>query len=295
MNLDELAQKYGGSPVQSGSSKFDELAQKYGGVAAEAVAEPARKSTIGSEIVRGGKQLASSVRTGFGALTGSPEEAAIAGVARGQAIGEEAGEGASLEAVKKAYQERGLLSAAGEVASQIPRALAGQVPQLAAMAGGAKLGAMAGTAVAPGVGTVVGGVLGAGSTLLPQFFGSNVERQASEQMAKDQPVQIDRGAAGAAAAGQAAIESAGTAFVLGKRIVKGVLGIADDAALTTAKAQQAMTKAAERSIAAAAGRGVAKGAVVEIPVEIAQSVLERAQAGLDVTSPEALSEYGEVA
>ncbi len=257
--------------------------------------KPEKKSTIGSELVRGGKQLVSSIRTGAGALTGSPEEAAIAGVARGQAIGEEAGEGASLEAVKKAYQERGLLSAAGEVASQIPRALAGQVPQLAAMAGSAKLGAMAGTAVAPGPGTVIGGVLGAGASLLPQFFGSNIERQAAEQMAKDQAVRIDRGAAGAAAAGQAAIESAGTAFVLGKRIVKGVLGVADDAALASAKAQQAMTSAAQRSLAAAAGRGVAKGAVIEIPVEIAQSVIERAQAGLDVTSPEALSEYGEVA
>lgn len=295
MNLDELAQKYGGSPVQSGSSKFDELAQKYGGSAVKVESTPERKSTIGSELVRGGKQLVSSIRTGAGALTGSPEEAAIAGVARGQAIGEEAGEGASLEAVKKAYQERGLLSAAGEVASQIPRALASQVPQLAAMAGSAKLGAMAGTAVAPGPGTVIGGVLGAGASLLPQFFGSNIERQAAEQMAKDQAVQIDRGAAGAAAAGQAAIESAGTAFVLGKRIVKGVLGVADDAALASAKAQQAMTSAAQRSLAAAAGRGVAKGAVVEIPVEIAQSVIERAQAGLDVTSPEALSEYGEVA
>lgn len=257
--------------------------------------EAPRRSTIGSELVRGGKQLASSIRTGVGALTGSPEEAAAAGVARSQAIGEEAGEGASFEAVKKAYEKDGLLSAAGEVASQIPRALAGQVPQLAAMAGGAKLGAMAGTAVAPGPGTIIGGVLGAGATLLPQFFGSNVERQAAEQMAKDQPVQIDRTSAGAAAAGQAAIESAGTAFVLGKRIVKGVLGIADDAALSTAKAQQAMTQAAERSLAAAAGRGVAKGVATEIPVEIASSVLERAQAGLDVTSPEALAEYGEVA
>jgi len=265
-----------------------------GGPSFELEPEPTRKSTIGSELVRGGKQLASSVRTGVGALTGSPEEAAQAGVARSQAIGEEAGEGASLEAVKKAYQERGLLSAAGEVASQIPRALAGQVPQLAAMAGSAKLGAMAGAPLGP-AGSVVGGVLGAGASLLPQFFGSNVERQASEQMAKDQPVQIDRGAAGAAAAGQAAIESAGTAFVLGKRIVKGVLGIADDAALTTVKAQQAMTQAAERSLAAAAGRGVAKGVATEIPVEIASSVLERAQAGLDVTSPEAMAEYGEVA
>ena len=256
--------------------------------------QEARKSTIGSELVRGGKQLASSIRTGAGALIGSPEEAAIAGVARSRAIGEEAGEGASLEAVKKAYQERGLLSAAGEVAGQIPRALAGQVPQLAAMAGTAKLGAMAGAPLGP-VGAIGGGILGAGASLLPQFFGSNIERQAAEQMAKDEQVKIDRGAAGAAAAGQAAIEGAGTAFVLGKRIVKGVLGVADDAALTTAKAQQAMTKAAERSIAASAGRGIGKGALVEIPVEIAQSVLERAQAGLDVTSAEALSEYGEVA
>jgi len=269
------------------------IRQRFGLMDAEPEPE-VKKSTIGSELVRGGKQLASSVRTSVGALTGSPEEAAIAGVARSQAIGEEAGEGASFEAVKKAYQDKGLLSAAGEVATQIPRALAGQVPQLAAMAGGAKLGAMAGAPLGP-VGSVVGGALGAGATLLPQFFGSNVERQAAEQMAKDEQVKIDRGAAGAAAAGQAAIEGAGTAFVLGKRIVKGVLGVADDAALATAKAQQAMTKAAERSLAGAAGRGVAKGAVIEMPVEIAQSILERSQAGLDVTSPEALSEYGEVA
>jgi hypothetical protein len=260
-----------------------------------AAAEPQKKSTIGSEIVRGGKQLGSSVRTGIESLIQPAEEAAIAGVKRGQEISKEAGEGVSFEALKKAYEERGLLSAAGEVASQIPRALAGQVPQLAAMAGGAKLGAMAGTAVAPGPGTVVGGVLGAGATLLPQFFGSFQERQAAEQIAKGEQVKIDQSKAAMGAAGAAALESAGTAFVLGKRIVKGVLGVADDTALATAKAQQAMTQAAERSIAAAAGRGVAKGAVVEMPVEIAQSVIERAQAGLDVTSPEALAEYGETA
>jgi hypothetical protein len=262
---------------------------------ATAAVEPQKKSTIGSELVRGGKQVISSARTGIESLLGSPEDAAVAGIKRGEEIGKEAGEGVSFEALKKAYEDRGLLSAAGEAVGQIPRALAGQGANLAAMAGGARLGAMAGTAVAPGIGTFVGGALGAGATLLPQFFGSNVERQASEQIEKGEPVQIDRAAAGAAAAGQAAIEGAGTAFVLGKRIVKGVLGVADDAALATTKAQQAMTQAAERSLAAAAGRGVAKGIATEIPVEIAQSVIERAQAGLDVTSPEALSEYGEVA
>jgi len=45
MNLDDLAKKYGGSPVQSGSSKFDELAQKYGGIAVEGGPEEPKKDT----------------------------------------------------------------------------------------------------------------------------------------------------------------------------------------------------------------------------------------------------------
>lgn len=252
-----------------------------------------KKSTIGSELVRGGKQLASSIQTGAEALFGTPEEAALAGLERGRRISEEAGEGVSLEAIKRAYEKEGLLSAAGEVAGQIPRALAGQGAQLAAMAAAAKAGAMAGTPFGP-AGTVIGGALGAGASLLPQFLGANVERQVQEQIEAGQAPKVDLGRAGAAAAGQAAIEGAGTAFVLGKRVVKGVLGIADDAALATAKAQQEMVKAAERTMLQAAGRGAARGAT-EIPVEVAQQVLERAQAGLDVTSPEALSEYGEAA
>jgi polyhydroxyalkanoate synthesis regulator phasin len=260
--------------------------------------KPPAESTVLGEIVRGGKQLASSVRTGLGSLT-APEEAALAGLERGEKIAAEAGEGPSFAAVRKAYEERGFLPAAGEVASQIPRAVAGQLPQLAAMAGGARLGAMAGAGigsivpvVGTGAGALVGGVLGAGATLLPQFMGANVERQAKEQLERGEPISIDRTKAYGAAAGQAAVESAGTAFVLGKRVVKGVLGITDDAALTTAKAQQELVKTAQRSLAASAGRGALRG-TAEIPVEIAQAVIERAQAGLDLTSPEAMEEYGE--
>ena len=252
-----------------------------------------KQSTIGSELIRGGKQVLSSARTGLESIL-SPEEAAKAGVARGEAISKEAGEGVSFDQVKKAYEDKGLLSAAGEAVSQIPRALAGQGANLATMAGGARLGAMAGTAVAPGLGTLVGGALGAGATLLPQFMGSNVERQASEQMEKGEPVKIDRTKAYSAAAAQAAIEGAGTAFTLGKRVVKGVLGVAEDAALTTAKSQAELVKAAERSLAGTLGRGAARGAT-EMPVEVAQQVLERAQAGLDLTSPDAIKEYGESA
>lgn len=256
-------------------------------------APPPKQSTIGSELVRGAKQVLSSGRTGLESIF-SPEEAAKAGVARSEAIGKEAGEGVGFEPVKKAYQEKGLLSAAGEAVSQIPRALAGQGANLATMAGGARLGAMAGSAVAPGLGTVIGGALGAGATLLPQFMGSNVERQAAEQTEKGEPVSIDRTKAYSAAAAQAALEGAGTAFTLGKRVVKGVLGVAEDAALTTAKSQAELVKAAERSLAGTLGRGAAKG-TAEMPVEVAQQILERAQAGLSLTSPDAIKEYGESA
>ena len=269
-------------------------AQVVAAIRRQLAAQPApaapKESTIFGEVARGAKQLASSTRTGIGALV-SPEEAARAGVERGQQIAAEAGEGPSLAALRKVYEERGLLPAAGELVSQIPRALAGQVPQLAAMAGGAKLGAMAGAPLGP-AGVIGGGILGAGATLLPQFFGANIERQAAEQMERGEPVKIDRGTAAAAAAGQAGIEAAGTAFVLGKRVVKGVLGIADDAGLATAKARADLVKAAERSRLGAAGRGAAVG-LAEIPVEVAQAVIERAQAGLDVLSPEAFTEYGE--
>jgi hypothetical protein len=125
-------------------------------------------------------------------------------------------------------------------------------------------------------------------------MGSNVERQASEQMDEGKDVSIDRTKAYSAAAGQAVLEGAGTAFTLGKRFVKGVLGVADDAALLTAKSQAELVKAAERSLAASAGRGVVRG-VAEMPVEVGQQILERYQAGLDLTSADALKEYGESA
>jgi len=53
---------------------------------------PPKESTFGSELVRGGKQLVSSARTGLESIF-SPEEAAKAGVARSEAIGREAGIG----------------------------------------------------------------------------------------------------------------------------------------------------------------------------------------------------------
>jgi len=252
---------------------------------------PAKKSTVGSELVRGGRQLLSGYQTGYEALSDA-EAAGLAGLQRQKEIAEQAGAGVSMEAVKQAYEDKGLFSAAGELIGQVPRAVAGQAANIGAMAGGARLGAMAGSAVMPGVGTLVGGAIGAGAALLPQFFGSNVERQVEAAQEAGKDIKVDRTAALGAAVAQAGMEGVGGAFAVGKRALGTILG-KDLIKAGGAKAEQELLAAANRSIASTLGRGAVRGAAAEMPVELAQQILERAQAGLSVADKDAISEYGD--
>ena len=254
------------------------------------VATPAPKeSTILGEAKRGFQEYFSPIKTTAGAIVGSPEEAAKAGVARSEKIAEETGEGPSVERLKRVYEERGLLPAAGQVLSDIPRLLAQQGTQIAATVGGAKVGAGIGAAVAGPPGALIGGGIGAIGASVPSIFGQAMQRQAATQIEEGKPVDISMGRAAAATAGSAALEAAGTAGVLGKSLVKRLLGVGDDAALAAAKSKEDLVKAARATIAG----GAVRGAAVEMPVEVAQSVLDRWQAGLDVTGDDALKEYGE--
>jgi len=257
--------------------------------------------TMGGEFGRSVESILSSLRTTGSAVFGDEEEAALAGLERQQKIGEEYGEGPSFERVKRAYEEDGLLSAAGEAVSQIPSAVAGQLPILGALGAGATAGQVA--IPVPGLGAAIG----AATVGVPLFFGSNIERQAETQQAEGVPVDISTGRALTAAVGQTALESAGAAATVGKGVIKSILKLADDAQLDSAAARnltgaalaklrgEAATPVTMGARAGAAGRGALTAAAVEIPTEIAQQVIERAQAGLDVLSPEALAEYGEAA
>lgn len=252
-------------------------------------------STIGGEFKRGAKGVVSALQTAGESITRSPEEAAIRGIERGQRIAEETGEGPSFERLKRVYEEKGLFDAGAQVLSDIPKVLAGQATNLAGMAGSAKLGAMAGSPLGP-VGSGVGAAVGAGAYLLPQFFGSNVERQAQEDIEQKRPVDIETGKALASATLQAGVEGAGTAFVLGGKLVKSILGIAPEAAAGSKAAQAALVQAAKARIAGGVAKDVSMGALrgtAEVPVEVAQAIIERAQAGLDVLSEDAIKEYGE--
>jgi hypothetical protein len=261
-------------------------------LAAQEAETPKKKTGIGAALSKGVESLISSGRTGISALMGSPEEAAKAGLARGEDMGQRYEDQVSLDKVKQAYAERGILPAAGEALSQIPAAIAEQVPNIGATLASARAGQAAGAAFGP-MGRVVGGLGGAALPGLTQMFGSNIERQAAEQQEAGRPISIDRTAAAAAAVPQAALDVAGTFIPLGGRLVSKLTGIPAEALLGKSAAQAA--KLADERLLATLAKGTAVGAAAEIPTEIAQQMLERAQAGLSLTSPDALAEYGETA
>lgn len=245
------------------------------------------KTGLGAALARGAESTLSSARTGLSALI-DPNAAAAAGLERGEDIDRRYASQVGWDKIKQAYEERGLLPAAGEVVRQVPYALAEQAPNIAATMGGAKIGAMAGSPFGP-VGAGIGAVAGAVAPSLVQQFGSNVERQAAEQQRAGQAVDVSRGAAAAAAAPQAALDVAATFIPMGRTLVGKVLGPNVAKALGTASAE----KLAQETLARTLLRGGATSIAAEVPTEIVQQMLERAQAGLPLTSADALAEYGE--
>ena len=253
---------------------------------------PKPKTGIGAAVSKGVESIISSGRTALGAATGDAEEAARAGLKRGEAMSRKYADQVSLQKVKDAYNKDGVLSAAGEALSQIPAALAEQAPNLAAMVGSARLGATAGSVLGP-VGATVGGIGGALLPSLIQQFGGNVERQAAEQQQARRPLSIDVGAAAAAAVPQAGLDVAGSLIPFGGRLVQKLTGIPMGALLS--RSAESAAKLADERLLTVLAKGVGVGALAEIPTEITQQMLERAQAGLSLSSPDALREYGETA
>jgi hypothetical protein len=143
---------------------------------------------------------------------------------------------------------------------------------LAAAATGAAVGS-----VVPGLGTLAGfsvGAIGGALSQVPFFWGGNRERQ-KEAIERGERVEIDEAAAALTAIPQALLDSIAERFQLLKLIPTKKL-------LTSGGF---FTRAA---------KGIVGGVTTEVPTEIGQSVLERAQAGLDIGSEEAIDEYIEV-
>jgi hypothetical protein len=265
--------------------------QLFGFVSSQIGLEPAApkpQEGITAALTGGFKRFLSTGQTALESF-GDASAAAQSGVERSQKLGEQYAPGASLDRVKQVYAERGLLPAAGEAISQIPSALAEQAPNMAAALGSARLGAMAGTAVAPGIGSVIGGLAGAAVPSLVQLFGANLERQAQEKNPE-----ISRLSALGAAVPGAALEVASTFIPLGRNLVGKLLGPNAERALARGS-NDAIEREARESLMASIAKGTSIGALAEIPTEVTQQMLERLQAGLSITDEEAQKEYGEAA
>lgn len=254
-------------------------------------AAPTPKTGLLAALGKGTESTLSQLHSGVSGLF-NPEEAAKAGVARGDALDKEYADQTSWKKVTDAYDKNGLLSAAGEVASQVPYALAEQAPNLATMAAGARLGALGGSFFGP-AGTVIGGGLGALAASGMQQYGGNIERQAKVQADKKQPINIDVPAAGGAAVVQGGLDVLGTMIPLGGKIVSKLTGIPLERLLSRGAAETA--KLADEKLLATVTKGLATGIAAEVPTEVAQQVLERAQAGLSLTDEDAMREYGQTA
>ena len=227
----------------------------------------------------------SSARTGIESLFGG-NAAVEAGLGRKAKLGEKYAEQPGFEQVKKAYEERGIFPAIGEYISQVPAALAEQAPQMAATIGTARVGGA--------FGGLPGAITGAVAPSFTQMYGGFLERQAEEQKARGEPVDVNRLTAGLAAVPAAALDVVATFIPLGRSLAGAVFGKNVERMLAKG-AEKGAENLAKESLGKSLAKGTAVGALAEIPTEVAQQMIERAQAGLSLVDKDALAEYGQTA
>jgi Large polyvalent protein associated domain 38 len=245
---------------------------------------------VGAAIKKGTEQMVGSSLTGIRSLFGNAPEAAREGAARNESIGQRYADQVGWDRVADKWNDPngGFFSAAGELARQVPLAIAEQAPNIAATLGSAATGAALGSTLGP-VGSVIGGGVGAFAPSFLQQLGGNVERQQEVT-----PGQINVGSAATAALPQAALDVAGTFIPMGKVVTGKVLGPTVTKYLERGGAEAA-EKLAKESLTKTLAKGTAVGAMAEIPTEVAQQMLERYQAGLSLTDADAQKEYMQTA
>jgi hypothetical protein len=151
---------------------------------------------------------------------------------------------------------------------------AGQtLPEMGATIGGGFLGGLAGATQGNPLSAGAGFIAGSTAVATPLFFGRNIQRQ-EQQVELGQLDEVNRMNAFMTAVPQALLNSVGDKILLTGR----ALGLRIPAS---------------QNLFVRIGQQGAAGAVVEAPTEIAQQMMERAQAGLPLDSEDAIAEYVE--
>ena len=191
-------------------------------------------------------------------------------------------------AIPEAFQKEGLGAAAETTYKAIRDAAGRSLPAMVPTVGGSAMGAYLGTFGGPAApitvpaGAIIGGVLSS----TPMFAGTNIERRIEEKT----PGPLVTPEVYTTGFGQAALDEAAAALTLGTSVVSRI------ARRPIGKVTEPhLVRLAEESLLKTTGKGGLRGMASEMPTEVAQQILERKQAGLDLTSEDALREYGEAA
>jgi hypothetical protein len=247
--------------------------------------EQPKEATIGGEVAKGFERMGSAYQTLAGTITGDTEAATRAAMKREEELTQRRGQARGLKETTEAFERDGVVAAGAEVASQVPQALAGQTANLVTMGAGAKTGTLLGAPLGP-VGASIGAALGAIATQIVPFYEQNLISQLRAQEERGEPVDLNRAKAAAYATLQSSAEVGGTVLAFGKRLIGGIIGTKP-----AAEATDALVKAAQQSLLAASGKGAVRATGAELPVEVAQNILQRHQAGESLTNEDALEDY----
>ena len=239
---------------------------------AERFADDQQKTALGRGLTRSGDVMVS----GFGSATeGVGKLLGLEGLEQAgadAALGAEASQQRAARSATRRQDVEGIGSGLSYAAETFGESAG---PMGLGIAAGAGAGALAGAGFF-GLGAIPGAIIGAGAAALsqlPLFYGWNRERQI-EASGGDR-TQVNEGAALLAAVPQAVMDGIATKVLAG-------IGPNLFFKSTALKSGGIFTRAA---------KGAGRGIISEVPTEIGQQVLERAQAGLSLTSDDAIEEY----
>ena len=249
-------------------------------------------STFGSELGRGFSESISNLGTAAGSLFGANKAAQSAVEAQQAYDKTHAASTDILKDIEEAYKKPGggVGSAIMAGVGDLPSVVGGMLPVLGEYGAASRLGAMAGSAVAPGLGTAVGAIGAPLALAFAQHYGSNIQQQAAEQMQKGEPVDVHTGKALAYAAPEAVLDAV-QPLTLGKSVAGALFGKGVKNLLERG-AEEGAEKVANRTLGQAVAAGAAHTAATGVPLMVTQTALQRAQLGKSLVDEDAFHDYG---
>ena len=197
---------------------------------------------------------------------------------------------ASLDDVTDQFGRGEYLQSAGTLFTDVlPQTLGESIPDMGIIGSGAVAGALAAAPIPIPGARIAGAIAGGAVAGLPTFFGMNVERQIQENNITD-PDEIETLKAASAAALQGSLEGL---ILPALNLIPGVKRMASRE--VSELVMGGVEKLTAKGMAGRVSKFAAIGGGTEAATEFGQQMLERAQAGLDVTDPAALKEYVEAA